>query len=912
MSASSLLLAGSYDFRLVALSVFISILASYAALDLAGRVTCSQGVARFMWLSGGALAMGVGVWSMHYVGMLAFGLPVPVEYDWPTVLLSLVAAVFASSVALFVVSRSRMGLFRAFLGSVFMGGGIAAMHYIGMAAMRLPAMCHYSSGLVVLSVVLAVVISLVALYLAFRFRDDTTTGGGLKTLSALVMGIAIPTMHYTGMAAAHFTRSQSEVSDVSHAVNISNLGTASIIIATLMVLGIAILTSLVDRRLSAQASELAAGEQRYRQIVETAFDAFVGMTDWNAQAGATFGWSPQEARRKNLGDLILPECSRNTYEQAVREILGRSDVVVQSTRFEVTAQARDGQEFPIEVTMSATRNGRVDQLAAFVRDVTELKRTAEEQEKAKRAAEAASQAKSQFLANMSHEIRTPLNGVIGMTELMLDTELSPEQRESLNTIKISADSLLSVINNILDFSKIEAGRFDLEAIDFNLLENLQTTMKILRFRAEEKGLKLVLEIDEEVPEIVRGDSTRLRQIIVNLIGNAIKFTAQGKIVLRVYPDREASDGRTLRFAVIDTGIGISPEQQKLIFDPFTQADSSTTRKYGGTGLGLTISKNLAEMMGGKMWVESELGHGTQFHFTVVAEAIAKTATKRQDLAPQEIAQANVAPVGPLRVLLAEDNHVNQIVARGLLQKMGHSVVTAKDGSEALDLLATQDFDLVLMDAQMPVMDGLTAAKKIREGEKRTAGIPIIALTAHAMKGDRERCIAAGMDGYVSKPIDRLALAEAIASAVPQKSSGIEAGGATPRPEPVAGASGDWDARRTLDMLGGDQGLFREVVARLSESIPNHMKRVRQLLTQKSENALAESVHSLKGELGYLGIPALSDQVSELEAMCTGGDLTSAARVFGELEAVISVVMVSIQKASLATENSSAHFAVSAG
>jgi two-component system sensor histidine kinase/response regulator len=278
MTAPDLIIVGSYDYRLVALSVFIAILASYAALDLSGRVTSSQGRARVLWLTGGATAMGIGIWSMHYIGMLAFRLPIPVQYDWPTVLLSLLAAVFASAVALFVVSRRQMGLLRATVGSIFMGGGIAAMHYIGMDAMRLSAMCHYSPALVVTSAVVAIVISFVALWLSFHFRGDTTGGGWLKTASALVMGIAIPVMHYTGMAAAHFTPAMLNRQTLLHSVSISFLGGAGISVVTFIVLGLVFLTSLADRRFSVQSLELESSEQRYRQIVETALDALLAQT----------------------------------------------------------------------------------------------------------------------------------------------------------------------------------------------------------------------------------------------------------------------------------------------------------------------------------------------------------------------------------------------------------------------------------------------------------------------------------------------------------------------------------------------------------------------------------------------------------------------------------------------------------
>jgi two-component system, sensor histidine kinase and response regulator len=297
MNSPEFAMTGFYDCRLVVVSVLIAMMASYAALDLAGRVTSARGVVRGVWLSGGAVAMGMGIWAMHYVGMLAFRLPVPVEYDWPTVLLSLLAAILASAIALFVVSRQEMGLFRAIIGSIFMGSGIAGMHYIGMAAMRVPAMCHYSRVIVEISVALAMVISLAALWLTFQFRGQTKSGGWRKALSAVVMGAAVPVMHYTGMAAASFTASKTGEGSLTHALSISSLGMVGIIIVTFMVLGLTVLTSLVDRRFSAQALELQTSEKRYRQILETSFDAFVGMdslgrvTDWNVQAEKIFGWT---------------------------------------------------------------------------------------------------------------------------------------------------------------------------------------------------------------------------------------------------------------------------------------------------------------------------------------------------------------------------------------------------------------------------------------------------------------------------------------------------------------------------------------------------------------------------------------------------------------------------------------------
>ncbi len=647
MPANAAALAGTYDYRLVALSVLIATLASYAALDLAGRVTAARGRVRFVWLTGGAGAMGLGIWSMHYIGMLAYSLPVPVLYNWPTVLVSLLAAILASGVALLVVSGRVVPPLRASLGGLLMGIGIAAMHYIGMNAMRMPTMCHYSQPIVILSVALAIVISLVALWLTFRLREDNTVAWWRKAASAIVMGAAIPIMHYTGMAAVTYTRMNSPAPDLTHSVEISELGIASIIVVTFMVLGLTILTSLVDRRFSAQSRALSLSEQRFRQLVESAqvilWRRSVDSSQFtfvNEEAKELLGYPAEQwvADGNFLFNRVHPED---------RELVERFCAAAAQNkgpqRFEHRMLTAAGQVIWLRTSVRLVRGSEnTKELVGVMTDITERKQAQE-------AAENASRAKSEFLASMSHEIRTPMNGVIGMTELVLDTDLTFEQREYLTTAKMSAESLLTIINDILDFSKIEAGKLDLDAACFPLHQVVEETMKTLALRAHEKHLELLCDIKPNVPDHAIGDAARIQQIIVNLVGNAIKFTEHGQVHLELALQAQAGDQLRLHFTVSDTGIGIPPEKQKLIFEAFSQADSSTTRRFGGTGLGLTISSRLVETMDGKLWVESEEGKGSSFHFTIGLGASSHE--------PRMLTQETLLQGIP--VLIVDDNFTNR-------------------------------------------------------------------------------------------------------------------------------------------------------------------------------------------------------------------------------------------------------------
>jgi PAS domain S-box-containing protein len=429
-----------------------------------------------------------------------------------------------------------------------------------------------------------------------------------------------------------------------------------------------------------------------------------------------------------------------------------------------------------------TNQNEVRGFFVLISDVTELKQAQfalehlnEELAIQTEEARAATHAKSSFLATMSHEIRTPMNGVIGMTNLLLDTELTAEQRDFAETVRKSGENLLVIINEILDFSKIEAGKMELEILPFDLCLTLEDTALLLSLRADEKGLKLICQIDPAVPSYMKGDPGKIRQIITNLIGNAIKFTHQGEVIISAKLSADQNNFATILFEVHDSGIGIPQHRLEAVFAPFTQADGSTMRKYGGTGLGLAICKQLAELMGGEIGVTSEEGHGSTFWFTARFEKLTEQAAElfnTSDVSGRVAMRYTVAENAErgIRILLAEDNVINQKVAQNILNKLGYKADVVADGREAVRALELIDYDIVLMDCQMPETDGFAATAMIRDPESKVLNhsVPIIAMTANAMKGDRENCIEAGMDDYLSKPVKKDELAAVLGKWVPAR------------------------------------------------------------------------------------------------------------------------------------------------
>ncbi len=783
------------------------------------------------------------------------------------------------------------------------------------------------------------------------------------------------------------------------------------------------------------AEGMAESEAKIRAILETASSAIITINDKgiiqsvNPATESQFGHSSDYLIGKNI-KILMPEPYHNNHDGYIGRYIVSGEKRVIGKWVEIKALKKDGTVFPVEINVAEVWVGKSRHFTALMHDITESKRIEEELQGAKNDAVAASKAKSDFLASMSHEIRTPMNAIIGMADLLGDTNLSHDQKEYVDIFRNAGENLLRLINDILDISKIEAGHLELENTDFNLSELIETTSEVMAMRAHGKGLELNYTFKEDVPIHLVGDPNRLRQIFVNLIGNSIKFTEKGEIVLGIEIDETSNGNPVLRFSVADTGIGVADEKKNKIFENFKQADSSTTRKYGGTGLGLSITKELVEKMGGRIWIEDNNDKGCVFYFTArfmrqerrerrkkqrqplpeikglnvlvvddnstnllvmreilkkwdinVTEAmdgisaltelvlskksgvqfdlilldcrmpgmggfeVAEKIKQDPDLAgvavmmmtaddrsgniekakSLDISRYIVKPVKrsvlyntiitaladkmpsladeqtddeedrdaaesaeetekqrALHILLAEDDVVNQKLAVKTLELKGHSVEIANNGKEAVKMAFAGNFDLILMDGNMPVMDGFDATVAIREKEKAKGGhIPIIALTALAFKEDKQKCIDAGMDGYVTKPIRRKELLKALKEIVPSAEPVQQKREVETTQTKDAGRSDEviFDEAEALDRAADDKEFLKEIIEVFLDETPIHMAEIKQAVDGKDGEALRKSAHKLAGSLSGFAAKAAMETASQVEAMGKAGKVDEAESAF---------------------------------
>jgi two-component system, sensor histidine kinase and response regulator len=917
--------AGAYHLGLVALSVVVATLAAFVALSISSRIVAANSrAARWAWASAGATAMGGGIWGMHFIGMLAFSLPCGVGYDPIGTVVSMIPGILASGVALHAISRATdPGFRRLAVGAILMGAGIGLMHYSGMAAMRPEALLRYDPKLVGLSIVVAVGLAFLSLSIRFRVRGSRSPGALATLVAAPVMGCAVAGMHYTAMEASIFF-------PLANAP-LANMAMSPMFLAALITVFIVLIMA---------------------------------------------------------------------------------------------------------ITLVATFAGRQVELAqSLAAEVGERKRTEAELITARQQAEAANRAKSQFLATMSHEIRTPMNGVLGTANMLRTTPLNERQTQLVENLMRSGQALLGIINDILDLSKIEAGRFELATVEFDPRELVAEVTDLFSERCTSKGIEFIYFVAEAVPRRLTGDPARLRQVLINLVGNAMKFTERGEILIELSLAENGDDHVTLLSSVTDTGIGIAPDQQARIFESFHQVDASMTRSRGGTGLGLSIVKELVQLMGGQVCVDSAVGRGSRFSFTVrlarsasdpgadtqrhaierplralVVDSNAVSAgvisryfaswridavicgtTAEAEVIWQEsvkcrrpfdvaiidvkglrcdgiklarsiraeadhrtkivlligldgsVGDASLESVGAFaqltkpprpsllfdclasiasgaqddgiasfyvrksecrkrvafggRILVVEDNPVNQDVATGVLEDVGCSVRTASNGRAAIELFTGEQFDLVLMDCEMPIMDGFDATKRIREIEQSRDGsrdadatrprIPIVALTAHALAEVRERCLDAGMDDFLVKPFDQQQMVDMLGRWLTPRELPAPAdkmAGGRPAATPVE-TTLDMGAIEKIRAIAGKQGasLLGRVVAQFTATSTPLAAAIREKSAAGDPQAVWRAAHNLKSSAAAVGACRVSQRCAEIEALARDDDTLPAEAVLAALD-----------------------------
>lgn len=1021
---TALLLTGEYSLPMVALSVCIAIVASFTGFRVATHTSESHhSTRRHILIALGSLALGVGIWAMHFIGMLAFELCAPVSYDAPRTFLSFIPGVFAAFVALRSLSSGDVKVKQILLAGILMGGGIGAMHYSGMTAMTMTPLLRYDLFYFSLSIFVAILLAMLSLWIKYGLSGFMARRKlpGINMLASVVMGLAITGMHYFGMLAARFVAPPGmETSAQSSSISYVLAGYVSFF--TLLMVGAVLFLTLLFRYMD--ISEKAESSRRTQLVLmDTAVDGILTIDEdsrvltMNKAVTRILGWDNDTLTGHSIHRLIPPDrrgkyneqffkqqgeldgekivgVSRDAYalnsdgekvpvrvgvgyaqlgnknvfiviigdnrarmemEQIIREneakfrsffhnipgvayrsmnTQGRpiefiSDAVADLTGYPATAftdgnrplsltdlvyepdlmlykQARKQEaEFLIEYRIVAKNNEikwvreygcvvsseecQSSWVDGFIMDITSRKAIEEELERAKEFAEQAAAARASFLANMSHEIRTPMNAIIGFSDILLDEKLTDGQYKHLTTINRSARSLLHLLNDILDSAKLDKGKLEIEYRDFSLTEEIDTVVSTFWLEAKKKGLDLNVNVSSSLTDIYHGAPERIRQVLGNLISNAVKFTAKGKVDVSVYQQPSGD----ISFSVTDSGIGMTQPQLDKVFDAFAQADVSMSRKYGGTGLGTTISKQLVELMGGEITATSEPNTGTNFTFTLPLKPVAN----------RRVQHSRAVSLPPMDMLVVDDISQNVDLVSLLLKRAGHRVEVAENGERALDKMKAQHFDVVLMDLQMPVMDGLTAAKIWRqwEAENGRPRLPIIALTASVLVQDKLDAIDAGMEGFANKPIDFPVLQTEIARVLGYIDVNVYNDTSRGRHKDGSPVTPHIDYTRG-EQLWGDRDTFEREIRKFIQGAGDWMSDLKTSLKEEQYEQLDKQLHGLKGVCGNLGLTYLMVLFEEYEREIhnrafSEDDIAAIAAALRKIERILDSVEADIHIAS---------------
>lgn len=1006
-------ISGDYNYTLVVLSVIVAVTASFIALHFASMTKHILVVQqRHIAVFAGAIMMAGGVWSMHFVGMLAFNMGGEVDYDTTLTFLSILPSLIASYVTLRILIKSKLTSWQLVNSSLCVGAGIGIMHYTGMAAMEMEASLQYEPVLFVTSIIVAVILAFLALSVRYYLSQLSQ---GLSTnviniISAVIMGIAISGMHYTGMAAARFGVLE------NGAVHDSLDGSASqlpymIVFAVLLMSGLAatIASQLRYRQL---LIEKTTNERRLQTMMETAVDGIFTIDargiiqDFNQSASEIFGWQASDIIGQPFLRLV-PDDATDEYRRYLSNFQQTGQTQISGQAREVFAKHKDGHTFPVRLGLGHVQSREMNSMfVGFVTDISERwemqekLRKSEEQyssliknipgasfrclldehwtavlvsegiidlcgwmpkdlydgrvhfadlihpddvekteqavqkalndktnytvefrwkhrdghyiwvlengsiiwdndtplwidglilnitervemeerlRQAKEEAELSAESKARFLANMSHEIRTPMNAIIGFTDLLVESnDMADDNKKHLNTISQSARSLLHLLNDVLDSAKLEKNKLELDQSAFDLTRLIDSVISTLWLQAKNKSLYLSFDMPDDIHPNYLGDENRLRQVLMNLLGNAIKFTEEGGVTLTI----SASSEQRIRFHIEDTGIGMDEATLDQVFAPFSQADASMSRRFGGTGLGTTISKQLVELMGGQLYARSERGVGSIFYFDIPLT--------RTTIATEPETEKITAALPPQTVLIADDIEQNLTLLSILLQRQHHRVIQAKDGQAALDLFKENQPDIVLMDLQMPVMDGFTATNLMRdyEAENSLDRTPVVALTASVLSEDRIEAKMAGMDGFAHKPIDITALTHEMGRVLGVTVQSRQA--LVTADESLQSPSGQVDLEQGVALWGDLSNYIKELKRFLSQfaDIPDTLAKLCE--ADKYEQLGSES-HRLKGLSGNLSLTAVYPLAMKLEQDASHNNSEKCQLVIHELRSAMSLL-----------------------